>query len=279
MLFQVGFFVVCLDVYLHAPLSKDVRHFWYVTSLVALVADEAIGYYLSECLLLAVLCKEYYEEKRSAVKKKVVSEEEVRVVEEEISKIVPAQVKSVLVSSANLFEKNLTADDVTCDGKPWKLCAESKELKIFNADYPGLKIKRWKVVSEVVGSCHHCLSRATERLNSYDFLGYRDDVYAELFDFERRLKWDPALADGKQLAEYDADGAGEKVAITAITTASAGGGAVSSREMTDAGLLKYTDDGGLRYAQVSLGPEYRRQVPSLPKPRKDPIRAFTHPGK
>ena len=99
-----------------------------------------------------------------------------------------------------------------------------------------------------------------------------------MFDFERRLRWDPALAGGKLLAEYDADGAGEMVAITAVQTAAAGGGAVSSREMTDAGLLKYREDGGLVYSQTSLGPEFKKIVPSLPRPRKDPIRAFTHPG-
>ena len=150
MIFQVGFFVVCLDVYLHAPLSKDVRHFWYLTSLAALVVDEGIGYYLCECLLLAVLCKEYYEEKR-ARRQVTVAPEELPVEEEKGPRKVPAEVKSLLLKNLKLFEQNLDSDERTCDGQPWKLCTETKDVKIFNADYPGLKIKRWKVVSEVVG--------------------------------------------------------------------------------------------------------------------------------
>lgn len=263
MWFQVCFFVVCLDIYLHAPLTKNLSYLWYLTTFVALALDEPITYYLSESFLLALLLKEYYQQQQEKESERVDQTDVVESKSEASEKVegvekVNAKVKKLLVRSLEMLEKNAGSGTVTCDGETWVNEAGTADLKVYSASIPGLSIRRFKVVTEVVGN--------------------RDEIYAELFHFDKRLVWDTALNSGKQLAEYDADGAGENVFITKVDTAAAGGGAVSSREMIDAGLLKYTDDGGLFYAQASLGREFEKLVPSIPKPKKNPIRAFTHPG-
>ena len=58
-----------------------------------------------------------------------------------------------------------------------------------------------------------------------------DFIHDDLFDYDRRLKWDPTLAGGKVIHEYE-----ENVMLTCYYTAAAAGGAVSSRELVDIGL-------------------------------------------
>uniref|UniRef100_A0A7S3LHA1 START domain-containing protein n=1 Tax=Aplanochytrium stocchinoi TaxID=215587 RepID=A0A7S3LHA1_9STRA len=254
LVFQLVFLVACLDFYINGPIKGTPRHATLALTLTALVANVDLYYIAISTVWVGLFVFAVDHEVTTAVEEEPLPDGKA---DESGLKKVPGPVKDLLVKSIEDFEKNV-AGEKTCDGTTWKLLEDSPDLKIYRADFPGESIKRWKVECEVEGK--------------------QDKIFDQLFDWNIRLKWDTALSHGEILTELHPDGAGDRVVVNKIHTAPAGGGAVSSREMVDAGLLRYRDDGGLLFSAISVGPEFNKHLPCLPKPKSNPIRAFTFSG-
>mmetsp|Transcript_12602 Transcript_12602/g.14454 ORF Transcript_12602/g.14454 Transcript_12602/m.14454 type:complete len:318 (-) Transcript_12602:161-1114(-) len=254
LLFQAFFAFASVDFFINGPAKGHAGIAGVAVSGIALATNKDVGY-LVACLLWLFLFLVFVDKKTPADAE---AEVETEVKEEEGLRKVPGPVKEMLVKCISDFEKNCMQGSKTCDETEWKVLEEASDLKICRADYPGLSIKRWKVECEIEGD--------------------RDEIFEQLFDWNIRLKWDTAIAHGEILEEFEPDGAGDRLIVNKIHTAPAGGGAVSSREMIDAGLLRYTEEGGLYFSGASLGPEFNKHLPFLPKPKSDPVRAVTHTG-
>lgn len=277
--FQIFFLVTTLDAYVNGPRLKHHKNeIGLVIALLALLAGEnAYAYLLAEVVLVVMYLAEIYEyddlvieklglgERRKAVvvaAKPVETSSATGGVEEEA---VPAKVLEALREGMKKFHANADPNaTLNCDNKAWNLLDDSNGIKIFQSDFPGQSVKRWRV---------QCVVQT--KLT-------RDEIFAQLFDYGKRCPptgWDMTLQSGKVLKTYKAvpKDLGEEVSVSQYYTAPAAGGAVSSREIVDVGLIRKLDNGGLEYVHFSCSKDLQPHLPMVPD-KVVGVRAFTFPG-
>jgi len=251
--FRIAFGVCSIDLFMHGPVKEQkIKCLPLIFACFAIATDEYLAYNVSLLAWLGCMLYDLYtEEEKAQEQVQAVAEPEV-----EGEPQVPESITKLLADAVEKFHAN--CGKVNCEGKEWKPCKETKDTRVENSSYSGLSIKRWRATTEIEGT--------------------RESIVSELFDYTRRLEWDPSLRCGERLETFPGGDLGDKILLSRYETAPAAGGAVSSRELVDVGVMKNTDDGGLFFVNVSVGDKEIKLLPSIPKTKSDPIRAFTHPG-
>jgi len=258
---NVFFLVVLADAFVNAPAlvpaSRNANALVFAVAAVVVIALGAPGFVVVQAAFaIALAVQSPHEPAAAADGAATISEKQPDETKAQASaNALPAPVEAFLAQCLSSFEASLNPQ-TNADGKPWILVNEANGIKIWQSDIPKLSCKRWKVETEIVGT--------------------RDAIFAELNDYANRPKWDSTLASGGVLKSYTTglDGHAE---VSLYYTAPAAGGAVSSREFADLGLIIKHANGGISYINASLQPELRRHIPSIPKAVKG-VRGFTQPG-
>lgn len=260
--FSLPFLLFSGDIWLHGPISSNIKHIGLVASLLAVPLQRVEAFVFAELVWLALVIFTQITEEG-----KVVKEDSLEKVEEEVETGPPAlssAAEKMILEGFEKFQQSLGEE--TCDKKKWKLFSKDEDITMYQADFPGKSIKRWKVTMELQAS---------------DL----DSLMNQVSNFDVRFGpngWDPSVKEGKVLQEFK----GGKYSVSRVVTNPAGGGSVSSREMIDL-RLKLTHDmnpdlvpkGGIMVSMIGLDPKKdKSKIPCLPNADKSLVLAMNQSG-
>jgi hypothetical protein len=237
--FRVLFLAAAVDCYLHGPGAQIEKAIAAIACVVACLINFQWGFILAELVWVGVFIKAYIENEKqkqsshgnSTTKQNgTITTTSPPPPTTSSTNAVPKNLKSIVDSSMELYLKN-EFGPVTCDGVPWVEFKSVDGIKIERADYPGRSFKRWRITAD-------------------GLYGPSEGVYKQLFDYNVRCPpngWDHNIAWGKIVKEFD-----DYYRIVNYATASAAGGAVSSREFVEIRHVVMVPTGGFYLSGLSV---------------------------
>lgn len=250
-LFSGLFALVFLDAIVNGPTLVGPRLYAVIAAaFVAVALQHIAGFVAAELVLIVVLAESAFLERKA--KQEEAERAKAKAVEVVDDKEFPTAAKQYLLQGRDLFAKNAAAD-VNAFGQPWTVLATDGQVSISRSDYPNQKCKFWKAECEISGEL--------------------ETLKKEILDYDYRLKWDTGIASGRVLKSYNDMEEGHPD-LCIFYTAPAAGGAVSSRELIDLGLL-IDVEGGFDY--INCSPPKGMTFKEAPT-KVTGERGFTHQG-
>ena len=263
--FQALFLASSVDCFLHGHGDATLKGVALGVSLLAVALNSQWAFVLAEVVWFAVFAKAHLEGNKPSSSPASKTTSGKREGEDGAGQggpqvdanAPPPELKRVVDASMVQFLKNVEGTH-TCDNQPWTLVTQKEGVRAYSAVYPNQKFLRWRIEVD-------------------DLYGPSNEVYDELFDFEKRCGpkgWDEAIAWGRVIRQYS-DG----YRVVNYSPAPAAGGLISGREFVEGRVIQRSPDGSVLAAGTGLEQsKWKSIIPEFPAPKEGLTVGLGYPG-